>query len=178
MNEKSHRTPQNQPILTLHRVQLLRWFIDNGGKELSSKEKPLDTPELIEKRYAWVSKYYDILTDNNIPVAFIDEKWFYTTNRRRKIKKIPLRQHETVGDDFLLLPKMRSRRFPVKSMFMGVIARPREDRNFDGKILLERVSEEKTLTRNSTNQNFSVDLNVNTHLNMENGGCLFIRAMR
>ena len=35
---------------------------------------------------------------------------------------------------------MRSRRFPVKSMFMGVVDRPRPDKKFDGRNLLVRVS--------------------------------------
>ena len=105
-----------------------------------AKEKPLDTPELIKKRLAWVNKYYELLTNVDSPIAYIDEKWFYTTNRRRKVKKLPLAPHEEEGADKIVIPKMRSRRFPVKSMFMGVVARPRPQHNFDGKILLERVS--------------------------------------
>ena len=36
----------------------------------------------------------DIATDPNIPVAHLDEKWFYTATRRRKIKMLPLSDEE------------------------------------------------------------------------------------
>ena len=93
-------------------------------------------------------------------MVYIDEKWFYTTNRRRSIKKLPCGEHEEEGADFVPMPKIRSHRFPVKAMFMGVVARPVANKNFDGKILLERVSKEEVLQRRSTNQNFSPDIIV------------------
>ena len=37
----------------------------------------------------WVNDYWNILTNENDPVAFIDEKCFYTTNRRKKVKHLP-----------------------------------------------------------------------------------------
>ena len=89
------------------------------------KEKPLDTPELIEKRNKWVREHFDLLTDKNKGIAYIDEKWFYVTNHRRKVKRLPLGPHEKEGDNSIELPKTRSRRFPIKSMFMGVVGRSR-----------------------------------------------------
>ena len=68
--------------------------------------------------------YSDLLTDENALVTYIDEKFFCTTNRRRKIKKLPIGHHESAGPYFTLAPKIRSRRFPIKTMFMGVVARP------------------------------------------------------
>ena len=35
---------------------------------------------------------------------------------------------------------MRSSRFPIKSMLMGVVGQSQPDKHFDGGILLERVS--------------------------------------
>ena len=43
--------------------------------------------------------WYDILTYKFTNVTVLDEKWFYTTNRRRKIKKLPLGSGEVEGDD-------------------------------------------------------------------------------
>ena len=47
-------------------------------------------------------------------------------------------------------------------MFMGVVGRPREDKGFNGKIYLKRVSEEVSLQKRATNQNFSPDRNINS----------------
>ena len=163
MNAKSD-TYEDRPTLSLHRLQLMHWFNVKGGKERSAIEKPLDTPELIKSRLEWVRKWYDILTNPNEVVTYLDEKWFYTTNRRRKIKTLPPGVHEEVGDDEVPQPKIRSRRFPVKSMFLGVVGRPNEEHNFDGKILLKRVSEEVEMKQNSTNQNFTDDVLVNSDL--------------
>ena len=40
---------------------------------------------------------------------------------------------------------MRSRRFPVKLMFMGVVGRTISDKNFDGCIFLERIGYESEI---------------------------------
>ena len=77
-------------------------------------------------------------------IAMLDEKWFYVTSRRKTIKRLPLQPGEEEGDDLIPQPKMRSRCHPIKSMFMGVVGRPREDKNFNGKIYLERISKKKT----------------------------------
>ena len=79
-----------------------------------------------------------------------DEKWFYTTNRRRKIKKLPLGENEKEGDDKVKYPQTRSYRFPVKSMFMGVVGRPKIDKNSDGRILLDRVSKTRAIKKKNT----------------------------
>ena len=62
-----------------------------------------------------------MLTDKFANVAMLDEKGVYTTNRRRKIKRLPLSGNEKEGDDKVKNPQVRSRRFPIKSMFMGVV---------------------------------------------------------
>ena len=50
MNEKSSILSETRCNLSLHRLQLNRWFIDNSGKEISPKEKPLDTLDHKAKR--------------------------------------------------------------------------------------------------------------------------------
>ena len=78
-------------------------------------------------------------------IAYIDKKWFYVTNCHCKVKKLPLGPHEVEGADAIEMPKTQSQRFPVKSMFMGVVGKPRPDKNFDGKILFKRVSKNVTV---------------------------------
>jgi hypothetical protein len=46
-------------------------------------------------------------------------------------------------------------------MYMGVVARPRDDQNFDGKILLLRVSREKQLLRATGSERFVSDATMN-----------------
>ena len=80
INVKSE-TIDNQPTINLGRRQLQNWFTDQGDKEFVPTTKPLGTPEHIEKRNKWVRQYFDLLTDIFAPVAYLEEKWFYTTNR-------------------------------------------------------------------------------------------------
>jgi len=49
-------------------------------------------------------------------------------------------------------------------MYMGVVARPRPDKNFDGKILLLRVSKEKVLKQAASNQRFADNIHLNNSL--------------
>jgi hypothetical protein len=49
-------------------------------------------------------------------------------------------------------------------MYLGVVAAPRTEHWFDGRILLERVSRKKKLTRSSRNKRFSVDVHVNEEI--------------
>ena len=49
-----------------------------------------------------------------------------------KDKKLPKGKSETEGVDTYAQPKVRSRRFPIKAMYMGVVGRPIEGENFDG----------------------------------------------
>ncbi len=58
-------------------------------------------------------------------------------------------------------PKIRSRRFPVKVMYLGVVAAPRPDHNFDGRVFLKRVSKRKKLARGCRNSRFSVNVLIN-----------------
>ena len=49
-------------------------------------------------------------------------------------------------------------------MFMGVVARPRPDKNFDGRIFLERVSKNTTIGKLTAHTNFSDDVLINQQL--------------
>ena len=89
---------------------------------------------------------------------------FYTTSRRKTTKRLPKGKYENDEADNLVRLKIRSQRFPVKCVFMGVIARPLLHRNFDGKILLERASEQVEVTRQTAHTNVTDDVLINTSL--------------
>eukprot|EP00985_Skeletonema_marinoi_P025375 scaffold18595_cov141-Skeletonema_marinoi.AAC.1 len=83
--------------------------------------------------------------------VYVDEKWFYVQNGRNKIRELPL----LPGEKPLPKPKTISRRNSCKVMFLGAVAKPIPERNFDGKIYLERISKTETYKKMTTNQNFS-----------------------
>ena len=120
------------------------------------------------KRVDWAREQFARITDSTAPVAFLDEKWFYTTNCRRLIKVLPPGEAEQLPADFEAsrraaqgAPKIQSRRYPVKVMYLGVVLKSHYDHDFDGRILLERVLQTKTLTRSCRNKNFIEDVHVN-----------------
>ena len=80
-----------------------RWFVSNKGKDLSPKEKHLDTLSYKSSRLIWVKDWYGVLTDKYANVAMLDEKWFYTTNRRREIKKLHIGPGEWIE---MILPNI------------------------------------------------------------------------
>ena len=122
MSAKSATPDEDRLTISLRRLQLFRWWKKQGGKEKSSIEKPRLTPEYCRKRLDWIEKWEDITTDPNIPVACLDEKWFYTTTRRRRIKMLPLSDEELSSPNFASIhaseasPKIRSRRYPLSKL--------------------------------------------------------------
>ena len=94
-------------------------------------------------------------------VTYLDERWFYTTDRCRRIKRLPKGDEKEDGADFIVLPKVRSRRFLIKGMFMRVCGRPIQNKNFDGKLHLEKVSKITVLKKMTTHQNFCNDWMLN-----------------
>ena len=85
----------------------------------------------------------------------------FTQQVEKKIKKLPLGPQEKEGAERISLPKILYRKFMVKSIFLCVVARPITHRNFDVCIWLKRVSTQVTITKLTTNTNFSDDMNVN-----------------
>ena len=58
-------------------------------------------------------------------------------------------------------PKIRSRRYPVKVMYLGVVARPRPDKAFNGRIMLKRVANTKKVEAKTRKELFSTDVKIN-----------------
>ncbi|KAG7337604.1 hypothetical protein IV203_021845 [Nitzschia inconspicua] len=99
------------------------------------------------------------------PVDFLGEKWFYTTNRRPRVKILPPTVSEN-GEVRVCRPhRIRTRRHPAKMMYLGVVAAacPQLQKGFDGRVCLHRVSRTKTLARASrknTRYSLSVDVDI------------------
>ena len=163
MNMKSNVPGETRPTLSLSRKQVADWFKEQGGKEVSSIEKPLLTKQHKELRARWARDNWNILTDPKKPVCFADEKWFYTTNRRKTLKVLPESDKEKASGDVprYSRPKIRSRRYPVKVMYLGIVSPPHPDHNFDGRVFMKRVSRRKKLSRKTRNSRFSVNVLIN-----------------
>jgi hypothetical protein len=96
--------------------------------------------------------------------AFLDEKWFYISSRRRKMRILPPHPlTENASDAHVAKPKCRSRRFPVKVMYQGIVARPSPAHNFNGRIMLKRVSKPAKTKKTSYNTRFDDSYHI-THL--------------
>jgi hypothetical protein len=68
---------------------MYKWFHANGGTEKLSLERPLITDDLKGQRLSWVKLYWLLLTDPEAAVGMLGMKWFYKTNRMRKLKHLP-----------------------------------------------------------------------------------------
>ena len=157
MNLSSCVPSEDRMTISLSRRQVNVWFNSNNGKQISPMEKPLDTPHHCELRIEWVLFNYGRLTNPYLPICYIDEKWFYRVSRRRKLKLLPKGDNENDNIDKAKKSTMLSRRFPIKTMFMAVVARPIPHRCFDGKVHIERVSKTRILTTATSHCNFTDD---------------------
>ena len=178
MNEKSAAPNELRPELHLHYKQVYEWWKEQGGTEKSAFEKPRLTDEHKKQRAQWVIDNVRFLEDD-FPVCYLDEKWFYTVTRRRKIKILPHATHEPIGADFVKRPKTRSRRFPIKIMYLGVVGRPRTvgDTHFNGRIMLERISKTSQVVKKTKHQRFTTDAVANYELKNGRWKDLYVNGM-
>ena len=110
------------------------------------------------------------IQDSDFFYCFLDEKWFYTSTYRRKLKELPRGSHEPLGTTTMVRPKTRSRRHPCKVMFMGIVAPPCRDCDFDGRVFIERVAIERAYKRIVSHQRFSHSGEINEYLKKREGG--------
>jgi hypothetical protein len=96
--------------------------------------------------------------------TFIDEKWFYTTSRRNKMKILSSTNHYSAEDAFATAPKVRSCQYPCKVMYMGGIAPSVPDKTSTGKIMMKRVSTEEEQKCSSYCQMFSDNYEVSNKI--------------
>lgn len=121
MNSKSTTLGEQRTSINLSQLQLNTWFIKYNGKQFSPKEKPLYTPIHKTQTLLWVRTHHFKLNNLYIVIAYLNDK-FLTTNRRHKVKKLPLEPLKNLGH------------FLRKAIFMYVVGRPIPHSQFNGKI--------------------------------------------
>jgi hypothetical protein len=151
------------PDMHLSVDQLKRWFKKMKGKELKISSKPYLTEEHKASRLRYCERIQQLIQESKI-ITYLDEKWFYTDSRRKKMKYLPRQPFEAEGSDRLHARKVISRRHGLKTMFIGVVGNPNEEQGFNGKIFLERIAEEKILARATYRNNFSNDRDINNSI--------------
>jgi len=160
----------------LNKDSVWRWFKKNGGNLRSPKPKPQLTDDLKKRRLEWAKEMLQMIREGKW-IVYLDEKWFYTTSLRRKIKQLP-------GQDIVLPTTVSRRNVPKVSdllqflclfsiefclmcclslqvMNIGVVAKPVPSENFDGKILLKRIAEETEYQQVTYNRNFTDSAEMN-----------------
>ena len=98
----------------------------------------------------------------------MDKKWMYTSSRRKKMKISPAAPFEDPDEVAVTFPKVRSRRFPTKVMYMGIIAPPSLQHNFDGKIMMKRISAKRPSQQEAFNNKITDNAIINELI--ESGG--------
>ena len=166
MNRKSRIDYPTCPIrknLCFTNYHFWKFFKKFGGRLVRHTTKPRLTDEQKLERVVWAKDMKKLIEElgPKLHYCFIDEKWFYTTSRRKKLQILPQAEFETAEDSFIQIQRIRSRRFPTKVMYMGVVGVPNPSQGFDGKIYMECVCDEVACGRNSYNQNISDYYEVN-----------------
>ena len=166
MMKKAKLLHPNCPIrskleLTTHHFR--QFFKLNGGHYKSLSTKPRLTDENIKARNIWARKYISLIQDDTFYYCFLDEKWFFCNSNRKKYKILPPNKEigETEADAYVPRPRVRSRRKPCKVMYIACVAQPVKEKKFDGRILMERVSEYVKAEQMSHAQRFSNDYKIN-----------------
>ena len=136
MNSKYVMPVEDRPTILVSRKQVATRFKIYKGKERIPVEKLILTDYQKKNRCNWFHGHWEKLNDPYSPVSFLDEKWFYTTNRQRKMKELPRGPTEKNAPDALRKPIIRNRGYPVKLMYLGVVTCPQDEDNFYGRIML------------------------------------------
>jgi hypothetical protein len=147
MNAKANAEniiPDEMKPLHLSVGQLKRWFKEKKGKSLVDTTKPYLAEEQQQARVTYCRRLQEH-RQWRARILYLDEKWFYTHSHRRWLKHLPREVFESVGCDKLKVRKVISRRYALKVMFIGAVGEPEPEHDFDGKIFLERIAEERAL---------------------------------
>ncbi|MGH7974631.1 MAG: hypothetical protein ACREBR_03830 [bacterium] len=112
-------------------------------------EKPYLSDEKQRERVECVHKVKVMVEGPSFHYAFLDEKWFYTTSRR-KMNHIPRGRLEGTGVERVEQPRMRSRRHPIKVMFLGVVALPNPEKKNPERLCLSALAKRRQFRRGLT----------------------------
>ena len=129
--------PLKTSPMTLWRECVIR----RGYRQCSKRIKPLLSETQRKARLKWAKKY---LREDWSCVVDIDEKWFYTFNKRGKLKVPP--GHKPPKQAF------SSKRFIPKIMFHTALAKPNAAKGFDGLVFIEAYLKDKAAVRRSRNR--------------------------
>lgn len=147
--------------LGLTKSHFWTFFNGNGGKLKSPVTKPRLSPFQGAKRLKF-SKHnlkrvlnHEKKDGKKFWQCFLDEKWMYTTSRRKKLKILPPAPWEDADEVAVAHPKIRNRRFPCKVMYMGIVAPPELEYEFKGKIYLKRISKPRKQQKPSYNKRYT-----------------------
>ncbi len=73
-------------------------------------------------------------------------------------------RNEAEGAGRLNIRKVICRRYGLKTMFIAVVAEPNENQQFDSKIYLKQIAEDRTLARTTYRNNFHHHCHINDTL--------------
>ena len=106
MNARSRIPGEDRPNTKFNKDYLRKWFMKQGGQEKSPIKKPYLSKEQKQERKKWSKREKARLLrmGKKFYACFLDEKWFYTTSRRRKIKVLPPAPHENPEEVRLAVP--------------------------------------------------------------------------
>ncbi len=80
------------------------------------------------------------------------------------MKYFPRQEHEEVGADRPNVRKVISQRHGLKTMFIAVVVEPNGNHQFDGKMYIKQVAEQRALARTTYRNNFHHDRHINDAL--------------
>jgi hypothetical protein len=126
MNKKSKANFPFCPTcckLRLTKQKFWSWFHSNNGSMRSPKPKSSLTPLHCKQHLKFSRKWREVIRNKKIRYCFLDEKWFYTRSNCNRLKILPLSMFEQPKDAHCHAPKVRSRQFPCKVMYMGIVER-------------------------------------------------------
>jgi hypothetical protein len=168
MQDESAKT--DKPVV-LSGQALRTWFLKHKGAFRAKTSKPDISAKNKEARVKFSTAFLeDHRKGKHKYYFFIDEKWFYLENGRTKMKCLPKQAHETEADAAVPVKKLRSRKFVLKKMFMGVVGYPvKEEKegvmySFDGKAILVPCVTIDPYLKSVTESNFVCSIDANNEV--------------
>ena len=100
--------------LQLNTYHFWRFFHRNNGRLIAPTTKPRLNQEKKVERVQWaedmLKKIEEGVCYNNVAgefrYCFLDEKWFYTTSRRKRIKLLPKAEFESAEQAYVPMPHL------------------------------------------------------------------------